>query len=140
MGALKEIDTTAIRPVAMTLATSGSKILISGYTIDPNGHDHYAFSSFSQSPLRMMEEEDNTNKPSLTCYPSPAFDFIHIKTDADMQNAQLTITNMNGSVVMHQPMEDGENTIPVGDLPNGIYALMLSDEAHNLTKKFMVQH
>jgi hypothetical protein len=78
----------------------------------------------------------------LTLGPVPAYDRLMLRFEADKieKNLHLRLTDAFGRILQTQPLAciPGENEIPlsVGQLPPGVYFLMLTDGSGILTKKW----
>lgn len=77
------------------------------------------------------ETEDNS---SITIYPNPATDYIHITSDDSENIDQVTIFNACGKLIQCVKSNEllNQNTINVSDLPYGVYMLILQDKEGKL--------
>jgi bilirubin oxidase len=89
------------------------------------------------SPLATAE---NNAPISYKIYPNPVADKLFLKLDSNENEVYyITITTLEGRVVMMLPKPDWQNGIDVSFLATGTYILKLTDEnTKNITvKKFI---
>lgn len=77
--------------------------------------------------------------------PNPAVNTVDIKsTIYNSKTATVTLTNIAGQVVLQKSYDISNNqlnaTIPVGNLPNGMYMVNLKSETLNNTQRLVVNH
>ena len=70
-------------------------------------------------------------------YPNPAKSFVTLEFETLQKNALLKILDINGRRVRTLDLKAGIETLRInlGDLPKGIYTIMLG----NITKKLIVE-
>ncbi|PLX13221.1 MAG: hypothetical protein C0598_04165 [Marinilabiliales bacterium] len=88
-----------------------------------------------------FEEISQNNEISI--YPNPATSFIKIKMDDVSENdMKLNIINMSGQLIYesrHDFSTNQEIIIPVNDIPNGIYQLVISNSSRAYTEKVIIR-
>ena len=77
------------------------------------------------------------NAVEVRLYPNPAKSFVTLEFEALQENASLQILDINGRRVRTLDLKAGVETlrIDLGDLPKGVYTIMLG----NTTKKLIVE-
>ena len=77
------------------------------------------------------------NAREFALYPNPAKRFVNLEFEALKENALLQVLDLNGRALKAFNLKAGQETlrINVGDLPKGVYTIMLG----NVTKKLMVE-
>ena len=96
-----------------------------------NGKNYYRLKqqdfdgNIKYSPIEFI---DFSNVGSITIYPNPANAVLNINTTHTFTNAQLIIRNTNGQLVK-QSLLNGNNsiTIPINNLPSGIYSAEIKE-------------
>ncbi len=73
-----------------------------------------------------------TNLP-VKVYPNPAIDHITIE---NLDGGEISILNMNGSVIMTQHVTSNKTSIEVSGLPDGVYILKTVNNTNTTTTKF----
>ena len=74
----------------------------------------------------------------LFIYPNPSPGILHVRLN-HLQTAQIKIINVLGEVVLSKPVRNGENSLDVSDLQNGIYFVIgLSGRQHLANLKLVV--
>ena len=71
-------------------------------------------------------------------YPNPAQEFIHVSVPGN-QKGQIEIRDLQGRLLKTKVTADGMNTIPVGDLPGGVYLLRVVTEKSTQSFRIVVQ-
>ena len=89
---------------------------------------HYSNNTGIQNPL--------SNDKSVSVYPNPAIDFISIKSESEISNAN--IYDISGNCVLNKSLENG-NRIDVRMLPTGIYFIKIPAVDTNTFCKFVKQ-
>jgi hypothetical protein len=74
----------------------------------------------------------------VSVYPNPATNFVNI--NVDLANYSAVIYDLNGRIVHSANNVSGMSTVNLNDIAEGLYVVMISDEAGNVvkTKKFSV--
>lgn len=67
-------------------------------------------------------------------YPNPVDEVMHIVVN---ENTEATLYNMAGNMVMHTSLATGDNTLTIGEVPQGVYLLRLgnSNTCHKVVKR-----
>ena len=86
------------------------------------------------SPASSLQE---VNAREFALYPNPAKSFVTLEFETLKENTLLQILDLNGRRVRTLDLKAGIETlrIDLGDLPKGIYTIMLG----NTTKKLIVE-
>ena len=86
------------------------------------------------SPASSLQE---VNAREFALYPNPAKSFVTLEFEALKENTLLQILDINGRRVRTFDLKAGQETlrIDLGDLPKGVYTVMLG----NTTKKLIVE-
>ena len=74
----------------------------------------------------------NTPKLDLSVYPNPFTTDIKVNSS---EKSIINISDINGRVVLTENIEIGSNTIPVENLPIGIYIAQVGDKKLKLIKQ-----
>lgn len=75
-------------------------------------------------------------KNTFSIYPNPAKDVLYIELK-DVVNTQATIHNLSGQIVNSTQISNGNNTINISALPQGMYYIQLNGEGVNGFGKFV---
>ena len=67
---------------------------------------------------------------NVRVYPNPAQDYISIDFD-EAEGMRLTLADLTGRIVLQQPLSGSPHTLPLAGLPNGIFALRITDSQNN---------
>ncbi|HNW88617.1 MAG TPA: thiol protease/hemagglutinin PrtT [Bacteroidales bacterium] len=81
--------------------------------------------------------DDLTNDKSIQIYPNPAERMITIENSNFQENQTLTIFNIQGQLLMQQPLLQPKTEIDISFLKKGVYFIKVSNEADVLIKKFI---
>ena len=89
---------------------------------------------FTASGSSSLQE---VNAREFALYPNPAKRFVTLEFEALKENTLLQILDLNGRRVRTLDLKAGIETLQIdlGDLPKGIYTVMLG----NVTKKLIVE-
>ena len=79
-----------------------------------------------------IEEDAATNNTLVV-----ANDQLQVKAD---QPTTLYVYNLSGQLLINQPLQAGNSTIAVGELPAGTYLAALQTATSRITRKFVQQH
>ena len=77
----------------------------------------------------------NISQQTVNVYPNPTTDFIRVS--GSFTDANITILDMNGREVLIQKLES--TPIPVSQLQNGVYFIVIQSKTENYTTKFIKQ-
>jgi hypothetical protein len=64
--------------------------------------------------------EPNGNNGTAKVFPNPATDFVHFQWPEPDNRATLRMYSATGQLVRHQPVGNGNDPVPVNDLPKGV--------------------
>ena len=89
---------------------------------------------FTASGSSSLQE---VNAREFALYPNPAKRFVNLEFEALKENTLLQILDLNGRRVRTLDLKAGVETlrIEIGNLPEGVYTIMLG----NVTKKLIVE-
>ncbi len=76
----------------------------------------------------------------LTISPNPSTGIFNIQTENPIENATITVANLNGRIVYEVKSENVDNkTLDLNYLLNGIYILNISNSNYNYSQKLVKQ-
>lgn len=143
------------RPTTMTVAPGDSTIFQPKvYPEATPGCAIYTYKVFSglgtfqdsiQIKFRFGGEDCFLNTPetamTYSVYPNPASTNLTINVNTGGNAVQVRIFNMMGELVSRTTLVDGQNTVSVADLTNGIYfySILKNNEVVE-TKKLIIKH
>jgi hypothetical protein len=85
--------------------------------------------------LRKVLAENN----ELQVYPNPANNTVTVSAESD-KNFSVQVFDLTGRLLIQQSSRKEQLTIPVENLPNGLYLLKISSGNEMLTKKLSILH
>ncbi len=95
---------------------------------------------FDTLGVRVVLGFENELAIQTRLYPNPAFDVLRIDfSEANISQAEITISNLKGQVLMSENSDNGEAQMAVGNLESGIYFIQVISEKGQFTKKFVKQ-
>ena len=114
-------------PVGPTSLTGVNKISYSQYYLIPR-----TGSDIGTGLTQYLTEND------VVVYPNPVADqlTVTLRTDA-FRVSEMAIYDLNGKIVMAQPVEDNQISVNATRLASGNYFLRLSDGKNSVTTKFV---
>jgi hypothetical protein len=62
---------------------------------------------------------------SVEVFPNPVTDYLNISFSGEVNDAQLSLYDINGKLIMEQPINESESTVNLSDLPEATYFLKL---------------
>jgi len=75
---------------------------------------------------------------SVKIYPNPAIEYITIAADAS--NVKINISDASGKIVLEKTYSGNNSyTVPVSNLPKGIYFVNITSEQKNVTQKLIIK-
>ncbi|MCR4964733.1 MAG: endonuclease [Bacteroidales bacterium] len=76
---------------------------------------------------------------SCSVYPNPATDFVHVSLSQTGEPVTGQLYNITGQAEWTATLSEGEEsfTIPMQDMPQGVYILHLRDSRHHAVKKIL---
>ena len=94
--------------------------------------------SFNYSPVVLVHR---ISKSSLSLFPNPAGSQLMVRYAPASEAAQLRLYTADGRMVKTWPVQQQglQTSVPVGDLPAGIYHVLLADGQAQSWSKFMKQ-
>lgn len=99
----------------------------SGSGVNGDAFEHvpiYINTSTCQFGSRMYVGVEETARRKLTIHPNPASSFLRFDSPAP---AAYTVMDAMGRTVMHGQAQQGQNTLSVDGLRDGMYVLRLED-------------
>ena len=160
--AFMAIFAEAVSTPTITLTVNDAMMGSASYTLDGNtavltatANEGYSFLTWSdgntENPRMVTITSDTTfmaifspasslqevNAREFALYPNPAKSFVTLEFEALKENTLLQILDLNGRRVRTFDLKAGVETlrIDLGDLPKGVYTIMLG----NVTKKLIVE-
>jgi len=87
------------------------------------------------------EERRQSGIADFKIYPNPAQDYVSIEV-GNTEGLRLTLTDLTGRIVLQQPLFGSPHTLPLAGLPNGIFALRITDSQNNTAfiSRLVVSH
>lgn len=79
--------------------------------------------------------ENTANSNTLSLFPNPTNDVLHIDNRSAQTIRQITVTDLNGRVVMRS--HGDQNSLSIGHLQQGIYTATFETEATVFTRKIV---
>ena len=71
---------------------------------------------------------DLTNTPTITLYPNPTSDQLHLSISDASHHYQFILTDLFGSELLSQPITDKETTLNISHLASGLYTWRLTSD------------
>lgn len=78
--------------------------------------------------------------PSFTFAPNPANSQVTISLSVDYPVATAVLLDLQGREIRQVGLAQGTATLPIADLPSGLYLLRVQTDAGSSTQKLMIQH
>lgn len=76
----------------------------------------------------------------INIYPNPANDYVYINCNiSDYSTCNISIYNLQGSLVKTEKFKDYHQRINVADIANGVYYLQITSEEFSKTIKLIIQ-
>ena len=107
-----------------------------GYARVPNGTGAFVI----QAPTFNANNESSTStfdpfaRSNYIIYPNPFFEGITVQRDSGLEAIGYSIADQFGRIITHGVLADQLTTIPLQDLPSGIYYLITSLDKPTYTK------
>ena len=159
--AFMAIFTEAVSTPTITLTVNDATMGSASYTLDGNtavltatANEGYEFTGWNdgntENPRTVTLTSDTTfmaiftasgssslqevNAKEFALYPNPAKSFVNLEFEALKENTLLQILDINGRRVRTLELKAGVETlrIDLGDLPKGVYTIMLGNAAKKL--------
>ncbi len=111
---------TAESDSVVLLATDGSRTVTQGFTIRIEVTDIYTLNNH------------------VSFYPNPTADVLNIEL-SKVENGTLTITAVNGQVVMSKNLTEKNTQIDVSNFAKGLYLIKINIEGQTLTNKLIIK-
>ena len=158
------IFTEAVSTPTITVTVNDATMGSASYTLDGNtavltatANEGYEFTAWNdgntENPRTVTVTSDTVftaiftasgssslqevNAREFALYPNPAKSFVTLEFETLQENTLLQILDINGRKVRTFDLKAGQETLQIdlGDLPKGVYTVMLG----NVTKKLMVE-
>ena len=157
--AFMAIFTEAVSTPTITLTVNDATMGSASYTLDGNtavltatANEGYEFTGWNdgntENPRTVTITSDTTfmaiftlasslqevNAREFALYPNPAKSFVNLEFEALKENTLLQILDLNGRKVRTFDLKAGIETLRIylGDLPKGVYTIMLGNAAKKL--------
>lgn len=82
---------------------------------------------------------DVVNSNTINVFPNPAHNLLNVELNSNAQDVAANVYNTVGQTVITTNLNQGINTIFVGDLPVGVYYLQINGTNMDGTTKFVVR-
>lgn len=79
----------------------------------------------------------NNTGNSFHIYPNPANDMITVESAAGIKNKMISVFNLQGQLILHQPMLQTKQEINISNLAKGFYIIKLGNADGIAVKKFI---
>jgi Secretion system C-terminal sorting domain/Outer membrane protein Omp28 len=79
-----------------------------------------------------------TYSDNLRVYPNPASDFIQIEVDGMTNDADISILDINGKIILKGTIRIRDNTFNVSSLTNGVYLLQVDNNNVRSTERLVI--
>ena len=77
---------------------------------------------------------------SAYLYPNPAFSFVNVEVKGSKGPYNIMVTNLQGAVLWKaEGLTDRQVKIPLSNLAQGVYMVMVTDKVHTGTLKLVKQ-
>jgi hypothetical protein len=126
---------------------SSGLYVIAGWT-ESNDKDiqstNYTTSTTADAWVIMLEDTAITNQLTsianmdfgFKIFPNPTNSMLTIQTDAALQNATATLTNLEGRVMFSQALANSQQqSLDIGHLPNGMYFVTVQSEQQKWVRR-----
>ncbi len=125
-----------------TLATANSPITFYFVTLAANGDGGTSGDNVLKSTkvVRFKLPTGNKeiqNKIAVNVFPNPTKDVLNVELP-DAQNAQLTLVDINGRVLLIKQLTEKSNKINIAHLSKGIYNVQIQANGQSVSKKIAV--
>ena len=94
---------------------------------------------YSELPT-MPNFVSEADKIALTIAPNPASAFITISASENLQDAKLTVYNLQGKVCYNSQMQGTCHEIPTCCFPSGIYFVKVAGNKTTIVRKVAILH
>ncbi|MEQ9147179.1 MAG: T9SS type A sorting domain-containing protein, partial [Cytophagales bacterium] len=95
---------------------------------------------FDTLGVRVVLGFENELSIQTILYPNPAFDVMHIDfSEANIAQAEISISNLQGQILISENSENGKAQIEIENLKSGIYFIQVKSDKGQFTKKFVKQ-
>ncbi len=82
---------------------------------------------------------ESISNNDLLIFPNPGSETITVHIGENLKNQSLTITDLQGKILLEANVSNGNNNINIEELPKGFYLLNVKTEDGNNTQKLIVQ-
>ncbi|MCW5908962.1 MAG: T9SS type A sorting domain-containing protein [Chitinophagales bacterium] len=93
-----------------------------------------AFLNFTVTAVTAVRNLEANN---IMLQPNPATTQLNITLPAPTQPTTATITDVNGRVLRKEQLHTTTNTIPIANLPAGLYFIAIQNKQQRIVKKFV---
>jgi hypothetical protein len=116
-----------------TLSKSGYKTITGQVVVDNNKIINHSMD---------VEEVTGLNKTMeqrLNIYPNPASDILHLNWNNNIQEAEISLSNITGKIVLKKKLFDRNNSIEISNLPKGIYFITIQQGKDSYISKLLIR-
>ena len=117
----------ANEPISSIVLDKYRNVYATGFFTNTSGYNYVA--KYSQ-PTNATGITNSTNSITIVTYPNPTTGNITINTP---EAWQVVVYSALGEVVITQTVQTGNTTISLGDVPTGLYTLILTGQNNTCT-------
>ncbi len=99
------------------------------------GNNLYIDNVEVSNTLGLFDEDNNSD---ISIYPNPARDNLTVIL-RDNKNYKLSISNLQGQILMENEISSAQSRIDISKLPKGVYVISIENAENSATRKLIVQ-
>ncbi|HCS19300.1 MAG TPA: hypothetical protein DIW47_01850 [Bacteroidetes bacterium] len=112
--------------------------MIWGVKASINGTDYYQNEPFAiEFKSGVLNSHSAASEAALSVYPNPAND--HLFLEASDHSRNIILYTVHGQIVYKHILIAGESSIPLSDLPEGMYILVMQDGELTFSEKIVIR-
>lgn len=98
----------------------------------------FLISAQSSEHSEVTDQTEITSNPKIKVFPNPATNVVNILGLANSNQANITISDLSGNIVLQRQwaIRNKSVSIPVPNLPTGIYVVSIRSSEQQLQTKF----
>lgn len=126
-----------------SLATANSPITFYFVTLAANGNgnesgDNVLKASKAVKFKTTTGSKEIQNSIAVNVFPNPTKDVLNIELPEIQNNAQLTLVDINGRVLLIKNLTEKSNKINIGHLSKGLYNAQIQADGKSVSKKIAI--